>query len=45
MPCRPDKAQDSLDARTPEEIAEDQALEDELTAALIKVLTAAQPKL
>jgi hypothetical protein len=44
MPTDPDTPPVSLDERTPEEIAEDQALEDEITAALIQFLTAAQPK-
>jgi hypothetical protein len=35
---------ESLDGRKAGEIAEDKALEDALTAALIQVLTAAQPK-
>jgi hypothetical protein len=33
-----------VDERTPEQRAEDQALEEELTAALIQVLTEAQRK-
>jgi uncharacterized protein (DUF433 family) len=37
-------AREYLSPRTPEEIAEDQALEEDLTAALIKVLTEAQRK-
>jgi hypothetical protein len=44
MPSKPDTPADSLDERTPEEVAEDQVLEDEITTALIQALTAAQPK-
>jgi hypothetical protein len=44
MPSHPDTSLDSLDECSSEEIAEDQALEDELTAALIQALSAGQAK-